>query len=94
MNALDLVAPDYREAAEVIPIFDYDTQPVEQIREALLQAYGQKYGSPDAVAKEVVTIARAGEPPVRALLYRPTTGVVRGAILHIHGGGWMRARPT
>ena len=89
MNALDLVAPDYREAAEVIPIFDYDTQPVEEIREALLQAYGQKYGSPDAVAKEVVTIARAGEPPVRALLYRPKTGVVRGAILHIHGGGWI-----
>ena len=89
MNALDLVAPDYREAAEVIPIFDYDTQPVEEIREALLQAYGQKYGSPDAVAKELVTIARAGEPPVRALLYRPNTGVTRGAILHIHGGGWI-----
>ena len=89
MNALDLVAPDYREAAEVIPIFDYDTQPVEQIREALLQAYGQKYGSPDAVAKEVVSIAREGEPPVRALLYRPKSGVTRGAILHIHGGGWI-----
>ena len=89
MKALDLVAPDYREAAEVIPIFDYDTQPVEEIREALLQAYGQKYGSPDAVAKKVVTIARTGEPPVRALLYRPKTGVTRGAILHVHGGGWI-----
>ena len=89
MNALDLVAPDYREAAAVIPIFDYDAQPVAEIRAALLQVYEQTYGSPDAVAKEEVWIAREGEPPVRALLYRPKTGSAGGAILHIHGGGWI-----
>ncbi len=89
MSTLHLVAPDYRETATLIPIFDYDTQTVGEIREALLQAYGQKYGSPDAVAKEEVSIAREGEPPVRALLYRPKTGMARGAILHMHGGGWI-----
>ena len=89
MDALDLVAPDYREAATAISIFDYDTQPVAEIRQKLLQAYEQRYGSPHAVAKEEVAIARDGEPPVRTLLYRPKTGSVRGAILHIHGGGWI-----
>ncbi len=89
MNALDLVAPDYREAAAVIPIFNYDAQPVAEIRAALLHVYEQTYGSPDAVAKEEISIAREGEPPVRALLYRPNTGTARGAILHIHGGGWI-----
>ena len=89
MSTLHLVAPDYRETATLIPIFDYDTQTVGEIREALLQAYGQKYGSPDAVAKEEVSIARESEPPVRALLYRPKTGMARGAILHMHGGGWI-----
>ena len=89
MNALDLVAPDYREAAAVVPLFDYDAQPVAEIRAALLQVYEQTYGSPDTVAKEEVSIAREGEPPVRALLYRPKTGIAGGAILHIHGGGWI-----
>ena len=73
----------------LIPIFNYDTQTVGEIREALLQAYGQKYGPPDAVAKEEVSIAREGGPPVRALLYRPKTGVACGALLHMHGGGWI-----
>ena len=89
MNALDLVAPDYREAAAAIPLFDYDAQPVAEIRAALLQVYEQTYGSPDTVTKEEVSIARKGEPPVRALLYRPKTGTAEGAILHIHGGGWI-----
>lgn len=90
MNTLHLVAPEYRETATLIPIFDYDVQSVDEIRGALLQAYGQKYGAPETVAKEDVHIARdGGEPPVRALLYRPATGTVRGAILHMHGGGWI-----
>ena len=90
MNTLHLVAADHREAATLVPIFDYDVQPVEEIREALLQAYGQKYGPPEAIEKEEVLIAGEAEaPPVRALLYRPRNGVVRGAILHMHGGGWI-----
>ena len=94
MNTLHLVAPDHREAAELIPIFDYDAQPVGEIRGALLAAYGQKYGSLDSVEKEELHIAREnGEPPVRALLYRPKTGTVRGAILHMHGGGWIAGTP-
>ena len=40
MSTLHLVAPEYRETATLIPIFDYDAQPVEEIRTALLQAYG------------------------------------------------------
>ena len=94
MNTLYLVAPDHREAATLVPVFDYDAQPVGEIRAALLQAYGQKYGPPDAVAKEEASIAREnGEPPVRALLYRPKAGPARGAILHLHGGGWIAGTP-
>lgn len=90
MNTLHLVAPDHREAATLIPIFDYDTQSAEEIRGAMLQAYGQKYGSPDAVEKEELSLAgEDGQPPVRALLYRPKAGAARGAILHLHGGGWI-----
>ena len=90
MDTLHLVAPDHREVATKIPIFDYETQPIEQIRAILLQAYGQKYGPPEAVAKEELAIARDnGGPPVRALLYRPRSGTVRGPILHMHGGGWI-----
>ena len=40
-----------------------------------------------------MSIAREGGPPVRALLYRPNTGVARGAILHMHGGGWIAGSP-
>jgi len=94
LNTLHLVAPGHRGAATLIPIFDYDAQPVGEIREALLKAYGQKYGPPDAVAKEEVSIApENGEAPVRALLYRPKTGAARGAILHMHGGGWIAGTP-
>lgn len=94
MSTLHLVAPEYRETATLIPIFDYDTQSAGEIREALLRAYAHRYGSPDAVAKEEVCIAReGGEPSVRALLYRPTTGTARGAILHMHGGGWIAGTP-
>ena len=90
MDTLHLVAPDYREAATAIPIFDTDTQTPDEIRGLLLQAYGQRYGSPDSFPKEEVSIPGAeGDPLVRALLYRPRSGAARGAILHLHGGGWI-----
>lgn len=93
MNTLHLVASDYRETAKLIPMFDLDAQSVDEIRGALLQAYEQKYGSPDMIAKDEVQIARdTGEPPVRALLYRPKAAA-RGAILHMHGGGWIAGTP-
>ena len=90
MDTLPLVAEDHRGAATLVPIFDYDAQPLQQIRGALLQAYGQAYGSPDAVEKEEVRITgEATETTGRALLYRPYGEEARGAILHIHGGGWI-----
>ncbi len=52
MSTLSLVAPNYRETAGVITVFDYDTQPLAEIRAVLLQAYGTKYGSPDLVEKK------------------------------------------
>ena len=91
MNTLPLIAPGYRDAANVIPAFDYDVQPVTEIRAALEQAYGMKYGPASLVAKEEVFLpGMAGDPQVRALLYRPK-GVKEAApgILHIHGGGWV-----
>ncbi len=91
MSTLSLVAPNYRETAGVITVFDYDTQPLAEIRAVLLQAYGTKYGSPDLVEKEETFFAGAeGDPQVRGLLYRPKAieGLVP-AILHIHGGGWI-----
>ncbi len=91
MNTLPLIAPDYRDAANVIPVFDYEVQSLAEIRAALEQAYGMKYGPPDLVAKEEVSLpGMAGDPQVRALLYRPKNveGPVPG-ILHIHGGGWI-----
>lgn len=89
MSTLHLVDPEYRETATLIPLFDYEKQPVQEIRSALLEAYGQKYGPPDAVTKEEITIEREGDVPVRALLYGPKNAAVRGAILHMHGGGWV-----
>ena len=89
MSTLHLVDPEYRETATLIPIFDYAKQPVEEIRTALLDAYGQKYGSPDVIAKEELAIEAEGRGAVRALLYRPAGDATRGAILHMHGGGWV-----
>lgn len=90
MDTLHLVAPEYREAAEAIPIFDMDSQPIAEIRAALVQAYEQKYGASAEVAKEHVVIeTSASGPPVDALLYRPASGQTRGTILHMHGGGWI-----
>ena len=91
MTTLDLVAPGYRDAAGMIPVFDYGKQPVAEIRAALEQAYGMKYGPAASVEKEEVYLPGiAGDPEVRALLYRPkeVAGKVPG-ILHIHGGGWI-----
>ncbi len=91
MNTLPLIASSYRDAANVIPAFDYEVQPVTEIRAALEQAYGMKYGSADLVAKEEIYFpGTAGDPQVRALLYRPkgAEGAVPG-MLHIHGGGWI-----
>lgn len=93
INTLKLVAPAYREAASVIPRFDMDAQSLDQIRAALLDAYRQAYGSPDDLSKKEVFIARSGAEPLRALLYRPEAGGSRGAILHIHGGGWIAGSP-
>lgn len=89
MNTLHLVAPDYRDAAAVIPIFDYDTQPVEEIRAHLREAYERAYGAPDPSTFEEQFIESGGSEAVRALLFRPTGGAARGAILHLHGGGWI-----
>ncbi len=91
MNTLPLIAPSYRDAADVIPVFDYEAQPLTEIRAALEQAYEMKYGPADLVAKEEVFLpGTAGDPQVRALLYRPK-GVKEPVpgILHIHGGGWI-----
>lgn len=94
MTSLDLVAPAYRDAAAAIPAFDYRKQPVEEIRRGLAEAYEQALGSPDRVPKQEVAIARKGIGPLRALLYRPmAAGAVRGAILHMHGGGWVAGTP-
>ena len=88
MDTLHLVAPDHRDAATQIPIFDYEKQPFEEIRGTLLEAYGQKYGPPSAIPKEEVLVPRDDNGlPVRAPLYRPVTGAARGAVLHVHGGG-------
>lgn len=91
MSTLALVAPEYRDAAGVIPVFDYETQPLEEIRAALLEAYAMKYGSPDLIQREEVSLAGAtGDPNVRALLFRPQVESDSvPAILHIHGGGWI-----
>ncbi len=91
MNTLPLIAPGYRDAANVIPVFDYEVQPLSEIRAALEKAYEMKYGAADLVAKEEVLLpGMAGDPQVRALLYRPkgVEGPLPG-ILHIHGGGWI-----
>ena len=61
MSTLHLVAPAYRDAATVIPIFDYDTQTLEEIRGHLLKAYEGAYGAPDSVDCEVTFIERDGE---------------------------------
>ena len=91
MSTLPLVAPEYREAANLIPVFNLQTQAINEIRAALLQAYAMRYGSPELVEKEEVLFAgAAGDPEVRALLYRPVgTGHRVPAILHIHGAGWI-----
>ncbi|TCP31058.1 alpha/beta hydrolase [Sphingomonas sp. BK235] len=93
MDTLHLVAPAYRDAAAVIPVFDTETQSIDQIREGLSRAYEQAYGSPDLVDKEEVFIERTVDEPVRALLFQPQGRPVRGAILHIHGGGWLAGSP-
>lgn len=93
MDTLPLVAPAYKEAAAAIPAFDYDAQPIEEIRNSLVAANEQTYGPPGDVAKEEVSIARDGAGPLRALLYRPDGAMPRGAILHVHGGGWVAGTP-
>lgn len=89
MNTLHLVASAYRAAATVIPIFDYDTQPIEDIRQNLEKAYESAYGRPNIDQFEEVFIERRQAEKVRGLLFRPTNGDARGAILHLHGGGWI-----
>lgn len=91
MNTIHLVAPSHRDAVSAIPLFDYQTQPVGEIRAALIQAYEYRYGSSKDVQKEEVWIPGAqGDPQVRALLYRPEKGErPTPAILHIHGGGFI-----
>lgn len=89
MNTLHLVAPAYRAAATVIPIFDYDTQPIEDIRQNLEKAYESAYGAPDIHLFEEIFIERNEVEKVRTLLFRPNDGPARGAILHLHGGGWI-----
>ncbi len=91
MNTLHLVAPSHRGAVSAIPLFDYQTQPVSEIRAALIQAYEYRYGSSEDVQKEEIWISGAeGNPEVRALLYRPEKSKQpTPAILHIHGGGFI-----
>lgn len=91
MNTLPLVAPGYRDAVNTIAVFNYETQPVADIRAALEQAYETRYGPPAKVSKEEILIPGAAvDPKVRALLYRPhgVEGKVPG-IVHIDGGGWI-----
>lgn len=95
MSTLHLVAPDYREAVSAIPAFDYDAQPIDDIRAAVAAVYAQRYGPPRAVDKEVISLPGCnGAPDVRALLYRPPPREKpTPAILHIHGGAWIAGSP-
>lgn len=51
---------------------------------------------PSVTIEEVLVPSGASqspEAPVRCLLYRPTSGAVNGALLHIHGGGFVMGVP-
>lgn len=45
------------------------------------------------VSIEEVLVPGGGSLPIRCLLYRPRAGTPKGALLHIHGGGFVMGMP-
>ncbi len=82
--------PSARAFAAAFPVFDTETQNLEDYRRIVTATY-QKAGDasvPDR--REIFVPGAVGHPDVRILVYRPPMQVALApAIIHLHGGGFF-----
>jgi acetyl esterase/lipase len=97
MHTRHLVDPELVQFLDSIPRFDFTPESLPEIRRAAVDT--PPLHAPEAsgvTCEEVFIPSRDGAPPVRALVYRPTSvkaGERVPAVLHAHGGGYVSWKP-
>ena len=94
MDTLHLVDPAAREIVVAIPPFDPATQTVEDFRTFVAGLYAHPGGPTPLSGEERLVSCGPDRPPVRVLVYRPSSpaGAVP-AIVYFHGGGLIAGTP-
>jgi acetyl esterase/lipase len=93
-GTIHFVAPELRELAKAIPVFDPTHDTVVQIRDSLAGAMAQLIPPCTDAFQDHHIPGPAGAPNVRVLLRRPERVQAHAAaILYIHGGGFIAGNP-
>ena len=93
-STLHLVAPEHRDLAKSLLVFDPERDSLAQMRAGLLNAYAAAAPAEPVTREEIHLPGPAGAPDVRALIYRPGRAARSlPAILYMHGGGYIAGKP-
>ena len=90
------VDPELEPLIEGFPPIDLSAETLAQFRAAIaeMSVLPDPATHPDVSIEQVrIPGTEASAPNIPCLLFRPHEGAARGALLHIHGGGFVMGRP-
>ncbi len=96
-DTLKLVDPQLRRFVEKVPAISISAEAIPAMREGFGAALKLEEDDDALAAVRAKTVTLPGfacDPDVKAVLHTPMTGKrLRGAILHLHGGGFVTGDP-
>jgi acetyl esterase/lipase len=94
MNAIDLVAPEHRELAQGISMFEPSLEGLKAFRTGIVEGLTALVSPKPTSADTLVIPSHGSGPSVRTLLHRPNKESGRDpVIIHLHAGGLIAGTP-
>jgi acetyl esterase/lipase len=98
MKTLPLVDPALRPLLDMFPAIDISSAGLAEARAIVLSREPEDFGVSDGlpvIVEERMIAGPQGPGSLRVLILRPDNepAALRGGILHVHGGGYVLARP-